>query len=130
MKTVANGAHTWQCPACGRRVPLRVSTCHCGMTRERAEAAAAAQAEASRPAARSPQPVRRGPRTPAAPLPRDVKVLLSGVALMAVFGLGWLAFGPAPDPVAPVLGYVDAGPPPAPRPTPSPTPPFKLPWWK
>jgi hypothetical protein len=128
MKTVPNGAHTWPCPACGRRVPLRVSTCHCGMTRERAEAQAATQAQAGRPPAA--RPARRGPRTPAAPLPRDVKVLLSGVVLMAVLGLGWLVFGPAPDPVAPVLGFVDAGPPPAPRPTPSPTPPFKLPWWK
>jgi hypothetical protein len=99
------------------------------MTRERAEAQAAAQAEAARPAPSAP-PARRGPRTPAAPLPRDVKVMLSGVALMAVLGLGWLAFGPAPDPVVPVLGFVDAGPPPPPRPTPSPTPPFRLPWWK
>ena len=130
MGTVANGAHTWQCPACGRRVPRRVSTCHCGMTHERAEALAAAQAEASRPAARSAPSVRRGPRTPVAPLPRDVKVLLSGVALMAVLGLAWLAFGPPPAPIAPVLGYVDAGPPPAPRPTAPPAPPFKLPWWK
>ena len=124
------GAHTWQCPACGRQVPLRVAACHCGMTRERAEAQAEAQAEAARPAPRRERSFAPGLRTPPAPLPRDVKVLLGGVALAVVLGLGWLVFGPPPDPIIPVLGYADAGPPPAPRPTPAPTPAFKLPWWK
>jgi hypothetical protein len=59
-----------------------------------------------------------------------VKALLAGFVLVVLAGLGWLVFGPRPAPITPVLGYVDAGPPPAPRPTPSPTPPFKLPWWK
>jgi hypothetical protein len=125
------GAHTWPCPACGRRVPLRVATCHCGMTRERAEALSEARAEASRPAA-SPRVAVAPPalRTRLAPLPRDVKVLLAGAGLAAVVGLGWLVFGPPPPPVVPVLGYMDAAPPPAPKPTPTPRPSFKLPWWK
>lgn len=120
-------AHTWQCPTCGRRVPMRVSACHCGMTRERAEVMAEAQAAAERPA---PRPARPGLRTPPAPLPRDVKALLAGVGLVAVLGLGWLIFGPRPQPLVPVLGYMDATPPPVPEPTPAPTPPFMLPWWK
>ncbi|MCG6920557.1 MAG: hypothetical protein LJF15_05640 [Acidobacteria bacterium] len=120
-------AHTWQCPACGRRVPMRVSACHCGMTRERAEVMAEAHAAAERPA---PRPARPGLRTPPAPLPRDVKALVAGVGLVAVLGLGWLIFGPRPQPPVPVLGYVDATPPPVPQPTPTQTPPFMLPWWK
>jgi hypothetical protein len=101
------------------------------MTRERAEALAEARAEASRPA-----PSRRAShappalRTRSAPLPRDVKALLAGAVLAAVLGFAWLVFGPPPPPVVPVLGYMDAGPPPGPKPTPTPMPPFKLPWWK
>ncbi len=56
--------------------------------------------------------------------------MLAGVALVAVVAVGWLAFGPGPEPVAPVLGYVDPGPPPVPTPVPPPTPAFNLPWWK
>jgi hypothetical protein len=63
-------------------------------------------------------------------VPRDVKVLLAGAGLAAVLGLGWLVLGPPPPPVVPVLGYMDAAPPPAPKPTPTPRPAFKLPWWK
>jgi hypothetical protein len=129
------GVHTWTCPACGRSVPLRVSACHCGMTREQAEARAAAEAEASLEAATAAAlPPRRatirGPALTWGSLPADVKALLGGVALVVLVGLGFLVFGPHPKPIVPVLGYVDAGPPPAPRPTPRPTPPFKLPWWR
>ncbi len=99
------------------------------MTRERAEARAAA-AEAS-PAVGRPAPLaplaRRGPR---APLPGDVRAILAGLVLVVVAAVGWLAFGPRPEPMAPVLGFVDTGPPPVPTPEPSPTPAFKLPWWK
>jgi hypothetical protein len=100
------------------------------MTRERAEVLAEVRAEAERPTPSPTRPAGPGIRTPPAPLPRDVKVLLAGVALVAVLGLGWLIFGPRPDPIVPVLGYMDAVPPPAPKPTPQPSPPFKLPWWK
>lgn len=124
------GTHTWQCPACGRRVPLRVSACHCGMTRERATALEEARAEAARPETARLRPTAPALPTPPAPLPRDVKALLAGAALVAVLGLGWFFFGPRPEPIAPVLGYIDASPPPAPRPAPAPTPAFKLPWWK
>jgi len=129
------GAHTWTCPACGRSGPLRVDACHCGVTREQAEdraAAAAAAAEAA--AAPVPRVARRAagsePRLTWGSLPGDVRALVVGIAIVMLAGMGWLLFGPAPAPIAPVLGYVDAGPPPAPRPTPRPTPAFKLPWWK
>jgi len=135
------GTHTWSCPACGRSVPLRVEACHCGLTRQQAEERAAAEEAAFLAAAAPPAGL---PEAAAAPrrrvrnpyefrwssLPGDVKALLVGVALVAILGVGWLFFGPAPTPIAPVLGYVDAGPPPAPRPTPRPRPAFKLPWWK
>ena len=53
--------HTWTCPSCGRRVPQRAEACHCGMTRERAESAAAALPAAARASLpRSRFPVSRG----------------------------------------------------------------------
>jgi hypothetical protein len=52
------------------------------------------------------------------------------MVLVILAGLGWLVFGPGPEPMPPVLGVVDPGPPPVARPTPRPTPAFKLPWWK
>jgi hypothetical protein len=100
------------------------------MTRERAEARAAAAAEASRAAGRPAPPAALRRPDPGAPLPGDVKAILAGLALVAVAAVGWLAFGPRPEPITPVLGYVDSGPPPIPTPAPSPTPAFKLPWWK
>jgi hypothetical protein len=64
-------------------------------------------------------------------MPPDVKGLLAAGLLVALFGLGWLVFGPRrPDTTPRILGFVDKGPPPASRPTPAPRPPFKLPWWK
>jgi hypothetical protein len=63
-------------------------------------------------------------------MPGDVKALVVAGAVVLTAGLGWLVFAPAPPPVVPVLGYVDAGPPPVRKPTPPPRPPFKLPWWK
>jgi hypothetical protein len=59
-----------------------------------------------------------------------VKAFLAGLALVAVAAVGWLAFGPRPEPIAPVLGFVDTGPPPVPPAPAPPTPAFKLPWWK
>ena len=122
--------HTWTCPSCGRRVPLRAEACHCGMTRARAEeVAAAGLAEASPRPARSRLPVSR--REVLATMPGDVKALVVAGAIVLAAGLGWLVFGPSrPSSIPAVLGHVDQGPPPAPKPTPRPTPPFKLPWWK
>ena len=122
-------SHTWACPSCRRRVPLRAETCHCGMTRARAdELAAAAPAAPTRPA----PPRRSGGRAEViSAMTGDVKALLAAAVLVLVAGLGWLVFGPSRTPATPaVLGWVDQGPPPAPKPTPSPRPPFKLPWWK
>jgi hypothetical protein len=59
----------------------------------------------------------------------DVKLLLAMGALVLVAGLGFSIFGPVPPRYPAVLGYVDAGPPPAKDATAT-QPPFKLPWWK
>lgn len=109
-------------------MPLRVEACYCGMSRARAEALAA-DAPAERRPPRRAQHV--SPGRFFAALPRDVKGLLVGGALVMVAGLGWMAFGPRRPPSTPaVLGWVDPGPPPVPKPTPVPRPPLKLPWWK
>lgn len=120
--------HTWTCPSCGRRVPLRVDTCHCGMTRAHAE-----QARSERPVGASARPVAHGVSDGRAALnamTTDVKLLLAVTALVLITGVVWLAFGPSPEPYPAVLGYMDAGPPKS-KPLKAPAqPPFKLPWWK
>jgi hypothetical protein len=120
-------SHTWACPTCGRRVPLRAEACHCGMTRARATELAATAA----PAPARPRPRRASDREEAvAAMTGDVKVLLVAAALVLVGGLGWLVFSPTrPSTLPAVLGWVDKGPPPVPKHT-RPQPPFKLPWWK
>ena len=125
---VETTSHSWTCPACGRRVPLRAEACHCGMTRERAQELAAALPVAARPA----RATRPGARAEAiAAMTGDVKALLVAGAIVVVAGLGWLVFAPSRPPSMPrVLGWVDRGAPPALKPTPPPRPPFKLPWWK
>jgi hypothetical protein len=110
-------------------VPLRVTTCHCGTTREQALAATAGPLE-------PPPPRATGVRGPSiaqamAAAPNDVKAMAIGAALVLVVGLVWLVVAPSRPVTTPaVLGWVDPGPPPVPRPTPLPQPPFKLPWWK
>ena len=110
-------------------MPLRAETCHCGMPRARAEELAAAAAPTMR---RPPRRTHRvSPGRFFAALPRDVKALVLGGALVMVAGLGWMAFGARRSPSTPaLLGWVDSNPPPVPKPTPQPRPPFKLPWWK
>ena len=130
MEAVAEMAsHSWTCPTCGRRVPLRAEACHCGMPRARAEELAAAAAPAER---RPPRRTRQAsPGRFFAALPPDVKALVVGSALVMVAGLGWMVFGPRrPSSTPALLGWVDPGPPPVPKPTPTPRPPLKLPWWK
>jgi len=120
--------HSWPCPSCGRRVPLRADVCHCGMTRARAEELRLAQPEA----VLTPR-VARGAsdrREALDAMTRDVKLLLAVGVLVMVAGLGWLVFGPRSEPYPAVLGYVDAGPPKAPPRAGPQHPPFKLPWWK
>jgi len=119
--------HTWTCPSCGRRVPLRSEACHCGMTRARAQQLAA------RPRVAAAPRVARGLSDRQAALqamPGDVKLLFSLSALVLVAGLFWLGFAPRPEPYPAVLGFVDPGPPKSTRPTGPERPPFKLPWWK
>jgi hypothetical protein len=120
--------HTWPCPSCGRRVPLRAEVCHCGMTRARAEELLLAQPEAAR-APRVSRSASDG-RELLDAMTGDVKLLLAIGALVMVAGLGWLVFGPRQQPYPAVLGYVDAGPPKPPPPVGFRQPPFKLPWWK
>lgn len=120
--------HTWSCPSCGRRVPLRAEVCHCGMTRTRAEELRLAQPEL----ARAPR-VARGVsdrREALDAMTGDVKLLLALGALVLVAGLGWLVFGPRQAPYPAVLGYMDGGPPKALGKAGPQHPPFKLPWWK
>jgi hypothetical protein len=101
------------------------------MTRARAEALQAAQPpQAERVVQRRPSLVSARDRQEAvAAMTGDVKLLLAGSAIVLVAGLGFMIFGPKPQAVPAVLGYVDPGPP-RPKPTPDTKPPFKLPWWK
>jgi hypothetical protein len=115
---------TWPCPNCGRRVPNRVSQCHCGTTREDALRQAAAGAAVG-PAA--PRRARRGPPIRIGPLTWDLKALLIGIVLAAVLGIVRLFWPSEPPRVVPVLGHVDATPPPAPSPSPK-SKGWKLPW--
>ena len=125
-------SHTWSCPSCGRRVPLRAGICHCGMTRTQAEEMAAAAAAVPVPPPHPRRAAGAGMRAEVVgAMTRDVKLLVGVGALVLVAGLGWLVFGPRPAPtIPPVLGWVDQRPPPVPKRTPPPRPPFKLPWWK
>jgi len=121
-------AHTWLCPSCGRRVPLRAAACHCGMTRARAEELQAAEPQAAAAPPRARRATSEG-REVLDAMTTDVKLLLALGAFTLLLGLGWLAFGPRPSQPPPVLGWVDSGPP-KPPPTAPRKPPFKLPWWK
>ena len=119
-------SHTWTCSACGRRVPQRVETCHCGGTRERSLAARRTSV------VRQPQnaPLPPGWRGLWASLPRDVIAMVAAAALVVTSGLAWLLLAPQrPNTTPALLGYVDRRPQTPPSPPP-PRPPFKLPWWK
>ncbi len=113
---------TWACPSCKRRVPNRVSTCHCGTTRDQADQVAAAQDAASkRPAPRAWTP--RPRPTPRAPLSRDVKALLVGLVLILLLAVARMFMPWQPAPIHPVLGFAEPGRPPStPRPAPVGTP--------
>jgi hypothetical protein len=121
---------TWTCPNCQRRVPNRVDACHCGTTRSQAEQLAAASSPGDGPGAASGY----GGPAERAELGWDVKGPALGLVLVVVLAAGWLVFRPyRPDPIYPVLGFVDKTPTPPPTPIPPrpvPPPRFKLPWWK
>jgi hypothetical protein len=122
---------TWPCPNCKRRVPNRVSTCHCGTTREQADQLAVAQqAQSKRPAPRAwtpqPRPIRR------TPLARDIKLLLVGFVVIVVLALVRMLMPWQSDAIHPVLGFRDSGPPtltakPTPLPVGTPRPHTDLP---
>jgi hypothetical protein len=117
-------SHTWGCAQCGRRVPTRVTVCHCGATRAQAEAVRAGPARGA-----APLPVQPGWRGVWASLPTDVVLVAAAAGLVLLAGFGFLAFGPPVRNDTPaLLGYVDRRPPKPPD-TRS-QPPFKLPWWK
>jgi hypothetical protein len=116
----------WSCPACGRRVPLRVDRCHCGRMRD------VAGGEPERLLARPSQATvaRRQAVALWRSLPRDVKAFVVAGTLVVAAGVGWTLFGPRQsETIPPVLGYLDATPP-APTPRPPKSPPLKLPWWR
>ena len=120
---------TWTCPNCKRRVPTRVDSCHCGTTRAQAELLAATPAGGG-----SGDAYGYEGEDARAELGWDVKGPALGLVLVVVVAAGWIVFRPFhPDPIYPVLGYVDRAPTPPPKPIPSrpiPPPLFKLPWWK
>jgi hypothetical protein len=111
---------TWACPNCKRRVPNRVTTCHCGTTRAQADQLEASQeAAAKRPAPKAwtprPRPIRR------TPLGRDVKLLLVGLVVIALLAVVRMFMPWQPEGVHPVLGFRDVGRPTLPpKPTPEP----------
>ena len=118
--------HTWTCSGCGRQVPQRIDTCHCGASREQA---LAVQQKARAARAQRPPAPGEGWRGLWRSLPRDVKAMVAAAGVVLVAGFGWLAFGShAPDSTPPLLGYVER-PVMARRPPPPPRPPFKLPGW-
>src|SRR5262245_45051920 len=101
---------TWTCPNCKRRVPNRVTTCHCGTTRAQADQVTASQeAVAKRPAPKAwtprPRPIRR------TPLGRDVKLLIVGLVVIVVLAVVRMFLPWQPQAVHPVLGFRDSGPP-------------------
>jgi hypothetical protein len=116
---------TWPCPNCGRRVPNRISQCHCGTTREDALRQAEAGAAVSPPGAL--RPARRGTGIRIGPLTWDLKALLIGLVLVALLGIVRLFWPSQPERIVPVLGHVDATPKPLPTPTPK-AKGWKLPW--
>ena len=122
---------TWPCPNCGRRVPNRVSQCHCGTTREDAERLAAAggpEPPARGGAVPRPRPRRFGPPLRIGPLGGDVKALLVAIVIVTVLGIASLFWPRKPENIVPVLGYANTRPPtPSPSPTPKPKG-WKLPW--
>jgi hypothetical protein len=99
------------------------------MTRARASALLAPAPATPAPAARA-RPARSDRREALDAMTGDVKLLLAVCALVLLSGFGYLIFGPRPQPMPSVLGYVDTPPPPVIRHHEPPGPPFKLPWWK
>jgi hypothetical protein len=116
---------TWPCPNCGRRVPNRVSQCHCGTTRE--DAVRQAEVGAAVGSRETVRKARRGPPIRLGPLTWDLKALLIGIALVLLLGVVRLFWPGEPERIVPVLGHVDATPRPGPTPTPK-SKGWKLPW--
>jgi hypothetical protein len=117
----ARPAFTWTCPVCKRRVPSRVTTCHCGATRT--QAALPERAGAS-PLVARPRPARPGPglirHWRSLGLRWDFWVSVVVLFLAMLVGV-WRLFQPyTPSTILPLLGYVD---PPRPAPTAIPTKP-------
>jgi hypothetical protein len=118
---------TWTCPSCKRRVPSRVSVCHCGTTREQAD-----RAELLPPPPAPPGRPRRGLLSALPPwssLPWDLKALILAFGLVVVLAVVVLFLPSRPQQIQPLLGYTDPSPPPRSSPSPAPSPKhWKLPW--
>jgi hypothetical protein len=119
---------TWTCPSCKRRVPSRVSVCHCGTTREQAD-----RGDLLPPPAAPPRRRGRGLLSwlpPWSSLSWDLKAVVLAFGLIVVLAVLVLFLPSRPPQIQPLLGYRDPSPPP-PRSSPSPAPSpkhWKLPW--
>ena len=117
---------SWSCPACGRRVPLRVDRCHCGRMRD----AGGSEHELAPARPGQARVARRQAIALWRTLPRDVKALVVAATVVVTAGIGWTLFGPRqPENLPAILGYLDPTPPPKTLPPPK-DPPLKLPWWR
>jgi hypothetical protein len=111
----------WECPGCHRRVPDRITVCHCGTRRDQAATTPAPAPVRPREFAR-PRFVAAGDADPSAALIvlREgwPYVLVFTIALMgaAVWGVRW-----QPERLPPLLGW-KASDRPSPSPSPSPRP--------
>jgi hypothetical protein len=116
-------AFTWVCTTCGRNVPQRVSRCHCGATREQAQAVLAAGEPAPAVETLLAAP---GWRSVWRTLPGDVRAMVIAAAVLVLSGAVWLLVSPPGSEGGPaLLGRAEPTPPPPPK-----QPAFRLPWWK
>jgi hypothetical protein len=119
---------TWTCPSCQRRVPSRMSVCHCGTTREQAD-----RGGLPPPPATPPARARLGRfELPAwSSLSWDLKALVLAFGLVVVLAVVVLFLPSRPPQIQPLLGYTDPARPPRSSASPSPSPSpkhWKLPW--
>jgi hypothetical protein len=123
---------TWTCARCGRRVPNRVSQCHCGMSREEAEQLAPLPVVRPLPLTR-PRRRSRGLdirwRDVWADLTWDLRALVIGIVVILLAGVGWVFVPRTEAPIVPVLGVLAPAPSPSPSPTPKPPAKAKRRWW-
>lgn len=96
-----SGMATWVCAACRRRVPSYVEVCHCGAGRPRPGSVTAAEQPEALPLG---APLRVDPRQ----VPWQVWLAIGVMGVALLVGAVSLWFLPRrPEPVVPLLGYID-----------------------